>query len=459
VLFAAGAAMFSLARRWLSGSQAVIAAAFYAVNPYMLLCVYQRNAVAEMLVGALFPLILLFADQLPDRRALLALSLVFAGCWLSDLPAAVVVSYFLVVVLLVLACARRSWSVLVHGVAAIVLGFALGAFFILPAAYEQRWIRIEQAISPDFRPENWEFTWTWDAEAGWFYAIVSCLVYGESVLAAGAALLAFGRSALPRRLLWLLAILVALCILMMTPWSTVLWTHLPKLEFVQFPWRVLFVLSTALTVLLIAALSPSRLAAAVSGASGTGKASVRLALVAVILIALVGGVISGWSANWHPGAVYDLEQEIAENGGYEPDGGFLSSYVDYEWLEHHRTMPLVALARPDDQPVQARVTIDRWLPNRKLFTVHAEEPVTATLRLLDYPGWRVTLNGRLTSASHNRVGLLSLSIPAGQSQVEAVFAHTPDRIAGVFISFVAVIAWILLAAGSRPRMTTVSDAK
>jgi hypothetical protein len=448
VLFAAGASMFALARRWLGGSQAVVAAAFYAVNPYMLLCVYQRSAVAEMLVGALFPLVLLFADRLPDRRALAGLSLVFAACWLSDLPAAVVVGYLLVLALLLLAWTRRSWSVLVQGGLAIVLGFALAAFFVLPATYQQRWIQIEQAISPDFRPENWEFTWTWDQEAGWFYAIVSCLVYGVSVLAAGSALLAFGRRALPRRVLLLLSVLIAVCILMLTPWSTVLWTHLPKLEFVQFPWRVLFVLSTALAVLLIAGLSPpTKAMVAPTGA----VRSARLALTAAILIALVGGLLSGWDASWHRGAVRDAQEEIADHGGYEPDGGFLPAYVNAQWLDANRTAPLVGLARQDGGPVQAVVTVARWTPNRKRFTVDAGEPATATLHLLDYPGWRVTVNGRSTTASHNGVGQLTVPLPAGHNQVEAAFGRTPDRLAGDCISFLGIIVWIFVAVRS-PRM-------
>ena len=57
---------------------------------------------------------------------------------------------------------RRSWRVLTQGALAMLLGFALAAFFVLPAAYEQRWVHIEQVISPDFRPESWEFTWAWD---------------------------------------------------------------------------------------------------------------------------------------------------------------------------------------------------------------------------------------------------------------------------------------------------------
>ena len=49
VLMLAGAAMYRLAREWLSTPDALFAAVFYALNPYHLLIVYWRSAYAELL--------------------------------------------------------------------------------------------------------------------------------------------------------------------------------------------------------------------------------------------------------------------------------------------------------------------------------------------------------------------------------------------------------------------------
>ena len=190
MLALAGMAMFALARPFLPPAHAIAAAVFYAVNPYILLCVYQRSAYGELLTNALFPLLLLCAVRLPEGiKAVAPLSLVFTLFWLSDLPAAVVVTYALTLLIVVLAVVHRSFSLLVRGAIAMLLGFALGAFFILPAAYEQRWVNITLAISPDFRPETWEYTWTFDPEAEWFYVMISSLVYGTGALAVLAGLL------------------------------------------------------------------------------------------------------------------------------------------------------------------------------------------------------------------------------------------------------------------------------
>ena len=51
--------MFLLARRYLARADAIFAAALYAANPYHIVIVYWRSAFAELLAGALLPLLLL----------------------------------------------------------------------------------------------------------------------------------------------------------------------------------------------------------------------------------------------------------------------------------------------------------------------------------------------------------------------------------------------------------------
>ena len=57
-LVLAGMSMWVLSREWLPPPQAVVAALLYAVNPYNLVVVYYRSDFAELLAGALFPLLI-----------------------------------------------------------------------------------------------------------------------------------------------------------------------------------------------------------------------------------------------------------------------------------------------------------------------------------------------------------------------------------------------------------------
>ena len=92
-----GISMFVLARRWLSRADAILAAAAYVANPYHVVIVYWRSALAELLAAAYLPLILLFvlrSDE--DGAAVIApLSLIMAAGWLTNIPSAVMMNYSL----------------------------------------------------------------------------------------------------------------------------------------------------------------------------------------------------------------------------------------------------------------------------------------------------------------------------------------------------------------------------
>src|SRR5258707_3073384 len=64
VLTLAGASMYRLAREWFPAPDALVAAAFYALNPYHLLIIYWRGAYAEVLAAPVLPLLLLFLFRL-----------------------------------------------------------------------------------------------------------------------------------------------------------------------------------------------------------------------------------------------------------------------------------------------------------------------------------------------------------------------------------------------------------
>ena len=110
-LIAAGMAMWKLAREWLDGPQALVAAVLYAVNPYQLILVYYRSDFAELLAEALFPLLLWGAVRISrgEWRQVPWLAAIFAGIWISNAPAAVMATYSLALAIAVGCIVRRSF--------------------------------------------------------------------------------------------------------------------------------------------------------------------------------------------------------------------------------------------------------------------------------------------------------------------------------------------------------------
>ena len=86
----------------------------------------------------------------------------------------------------------------------------------------------------------------------------------------------------------------------------------------------------------------------------------------------------------------------------------------------------------------------------KEFAINSPEPVTAALRLLNYPAWRVEVNGKpVLAVSDQHTGQMLVSLPAGTSRVRVAFAATPDRRWGNVISAGAALALLAVLLTSR----------
>src|SRR5216684_2827729 len=179
----AGLCSFALARRFLPKNAALFSAACYTANPYALVIVYMRSDFAEQLACALMPLLVLTTLQLcgvvESRRRLWPRSMgffavAFAAVWLSNAPAAVVANYSVALIFAWAVFEEKSLRPVWRGAGGLALGFGLASFYLLPAAYEQRWVNIAQVLSSGLQPaDNFLFTTINDPEHNAFNWIAS----------------------------------------------------------------------------------------------------------------------------------------------------------------------------------------------------------------------------------------------------------------------------------------------
>src|SRR6266850_4084306 len=315
----AGLSAFALARRFLPDKAALFGAACYAANPYALVIIYMRSDFAEQLACALMPLVVLTALHLCGLaeirrrswpRSMGLFGAAFAGVWLCNAPAGVLASYSVALIFAWAVLEERTLRPLWRGAGGLALGFGLASFYLLPAAYEQRWVNITQALSPGLQPaDNFLYTMINDPEHNVFNWIASSVAILLMMMTGIAGIAVHRGTAREQegdeaRKLWrvLLLLSAAATILMIRP-SSVFWERLPKLRFLQFPWRWMAILAVPYAYFLAAAITRRR-AAWIWGAA---------------VIVVIGGtatflVQSAW---WDSEDIPVLQEAIANDQGFE----------------------------------------------------------------------------------------------------------------------------------------------
>lgn len=253
-LLGSAVSMFFLARSvWKNNFSAIVSSMVYLYAPYRAVDVWVRGALPETLSFILFPLILLSVENK---------SLV----WFSFLLSALVLTHNLSLVmflpvLVVWIIYRRFWK----GIFGFVAAMLISAFYILPVIFESKFVSLGTIIAGyfDFRAH---FITLYQIFISRFWG------YGGSTWGSGDGLslsIGYVQWILPLVILILILvkkkfsinevprwnkdflILMALglfCLFLTHNKSTFIWTHVPGMAYIQFPWRFLSVATFCLAV-------------------------------------------------------------------------------------------------------------------------------------------------------------------------------------------------------------------
>jgi hypothetical protein len=462
LLAATGLATRRLAQEMLPDAAAALAGCTAIFFGYGLYSAYERTAFAELSGGFWIPLLLLF---LLRNRACWPLALVVAGAWLSNAPLGVMACYLMAAVALVLALLAKSWIPIVRAAIAAVLGIGLAAIYLLPAAMEQRWVAIQHATGdPGMRIEdNWLFerlanplVWWHDREL----LNASLVTVVMIALALVSALFLYARrdrqtsdaSQASARLWWIpLALIPAVVLLLQFPISLPVWNALPKLRFLQFPWRWLVVVEAPMAIFFAAAVWTMR------------PRWRRVALALGVGLFLVSTAIAGRSFYIPCGKARSLETML---GKYSSGQGIRGT-VEYFPLDAAPASlatgltgsclvngPLVPWQPKSEDASSSSSTgetnCDQTFPLAPVQAQDGEEHFAVSgvadrsgyliLHLLRYPAWRVMINGQtVTSLPLRDDGLIAVPVPRGVMHLSVDWTTSNDVVAGRWISIVCVV--------------------
>ena len=475
-----------------SGTTATLAGVIATATPYALFNAFERTAYGELAAAAWIPLLLLFAwrTSLPatvevDGRArsvvavsgrwsvfsalfpaldgsAVLLALVLAATWLTNAPAGVMASYLLAFAALSAALIRRRWWPIVRAAVAAPIGLGLAVFYLVPAAWEQRWIDIRQAVDVGMRIQD---SWLFARHASPDLALHDEVLRTASilvVLTAGLAAAGFAwarvRKKLPvqSRPFWLpLILLVPILFLMQFSFSAAVWMRLPKLQFLQFPWRWLMVLGIPYSIFLASAtpLKSRRLRIW----SGVGWAAFLLVCIVAAAHFFFQYCDDEDNVN-NQQAVFRAGMGVEGTDEYAPaasDNSLIASGLPDGCLVSDPAQEL-GEGEPDSTPVwypeqgscDATYTAQLWQQEHKLLQMDSDHAGYVILRLCRYPAWQITVNGQTVPPPSGAIlredGLIAVPVAAGSSTIEVRWIDTPDVWWGRWISLGALVAMLAL---------------
>ena len=505
-LLATGLAVRKLALEALPNAPATLAGCTAIFSGFALFTAYERTAFAELAGGFWIPLILLYALRdrsvrsrntgspcpvlAPSswreggkathylrfgsvvRRTLdgstLPLALLIAGVWLSNGPAAVMATYLLAAVAVTASLLLRSFAPILRAASATLLGIALPAFFLLPAAWEQRWADLRAAVDyPLFQIQN---NWLFARHTDPLLAPHDFVLHRASILAATMLAIAFlsiltlglrRKFTLPATALsrhwWIpLALIPVVVLFLQLPTSLPVWNLLPKLRVLQYPWRWLLILEAPMAIFFAAAIWPSP-------TSRPWRRPAVAALCALAFLAATAVAAKSFLRTCSADdtipvlhALYQSPNGIEGTDEYEPAGS--DHWLVPTGLPDACLSPdsdtVLGVASPGDAipnwtPTQATCdatpTAQLRQPEHLRFATVVPHPGFLILRLLSYPAWRIQVNGRPAAPLPQRDdGLIAVPVPQGTVTVTADWTSTPDVVAGRCLTALALLALFAL---------------
>ena len=440
-ILVSAAGMFLLGKSLWGTTGGFISGLLYIYAPYRAVDIYVRGAMGEVWAFAFLPFIFYSSREVikGKRKAIVWLALSLAALFTSHNITSLIFMpvFFCWVVFLYV---RRYGSPisnlrkeLKNVFLAVFWGFAISAFFLLPAWLERQFVHIETLLQGYFNylahfvslgqllfSNYWGYG---DSQLGPFDEISLSIGLVHWILP----LLVLGLLAFLRKkkefLLALFFTSFGWVALFLTHQKSVwIWDRFPILAFLQFPWRFL-----------ILAIFCFSIAAGGIAILFTKKGGCKY------IVAIVSILFIFYSTYFQPRAWLDITDEDKFSGELWEEQltvsifDYLPIYAEHPPSQEAPKIPTVVRGEGEIIQGEKGTNWQEWD-----ISVSSSE-VLIRLPLYDFPGWKVWVDKEEVSINHeNELGLITFLVPQGKHEVLAKLTDTPVRKIGNLVSLVSL---------------------
>ncbi len=423
----------------------LILTTLYVLAPYRAVNLFVRGALNELWAMALLPWLLLGWLWLIKKNK-------FGGLLITISTAAIILTHNLSAIFflpfgLLVGVALLFWltdatetnhracfSVITQGLLSTGLGIGLSAFYALPAVMEKAYTRLDRQVLTGYFDFHNHFlylrqflidSWTyggsaWGPEDGISFFLGYGLLFGLIMVL----VLLVSRQLLLKKKNQLVAIsilflLVTSLILLTTQKTLWIWEHLTILKYLQFPWRLLSLISfgLALIVTLVTSWSFRRKS---------------IVLSVIILVTLVTSYRYFSPVEYYQDSMgpyhYEEKQIQIDMSGILPD--YLPNSFNSEIAPFQKIIT-------DTDKIKSEVLKDG--SSEKLISLEVKQELTLELSIANFPGWKAYLDGKETVIETTSDGLMTIQLPSGKHLLSLAFESTGIRQIGYLISCVSLV--------------------
>lgn len=415
-----GIAMFFLSRRFWGNVGGVVSAIFYMYAPYRAIDLWVRGALNESLAFVFFPLIFLFLDlyiQKSKTKYIVALSLALAGLITTHNLSVMIFAPFMLVWWLFRCLQHRSFKSFFGLSIAAIVSLFLSAYYLLPVALESKYITLAKTTQGyyDYRAHFtslyqlfvsnfWGYggsTWgpndTMSFSVGHLHWIII------TILVIFLPLKLRGRIK-EGVIFYVISVLGLIAVFLTHNKSAFIWTHLPPMAYIQFPWRFLTmaVLFLSLACGALAVVFPKKL-----------LLSCSLTLLLLLNFSF-----------YHP----DIWRSITDK---EQFSGPL-------WDEQRSS------ALQDFWPVFGSDQPTSFAPTQPTVVIRTNDYQKIRYPIVYFPGWTAKVDNRITPVfPDGKLGLIAVRVSLNYSQITLKFVNTWPRTLGNSLSLITLMSLLV----------------
>jgi len=423
-IFISGLGMYLLVLNLFKHKLAALASALvYMTFPYHLIDIYTRGNLAEATVFAILPFCLLAFYKLikePQIKYLILSGFTLALIFLTHNITGLYFLPILIAWLVFWVAKTKNWSKFHLVLIALLVGFLLSAFFVVPALLDKKFVRTEDMIqlwtlplsfifSNIGKTENFDFlksqTTTWQ----WLLVLIS---FGSVFFVK--------RVAKYKSLIIFLTALLLIIIFFVSNWSKFIWDSLPNFFlYIQYSYRLLIFFSFLFAILIGFSI----------------KVFEKQKIIIFLILLLVAFFVFKDSYRFR-----GLSYSTLRDKNITPQ---------FSWNWDKTWGPLGNTAQSEYLPTWVsrdkfdhRTDGEGKLNYEKDFNLQTAQEIS--FNTIYFPGWKAKINGQSLEIKTDDNGFIQVLVPAGPSRVEVYFSETPLRLACDLISLVTVIVCLAL---------------